>query len=560
MASSRPPISNPYAKKRKAPSGSAAPVLASTQFRQSASQNVVPNRQGHALGSSLNSTRVGLAPLDVGGNSTFSQVFGSVDETVHFQKEMEALTTSLGSKEHEERIQQRAMDRQEQQQQQKEDQKLSDRDHHVMLQPHVLYVSERQRGNGLLKHIRNVPFAYSKMVPDYIMSSTSCALFLSMKYHQLYPNYIHRRLGALKTDFTLRVLLVLVDIDDNANILLFLNKLAATQNLTLILAWTEEEAARYLETYKALHGKDASSIQKREATNYIDQVADFLTACKPLNKTDAGQLVTHFSQVKSVLAASKDELALCPGIGPIKVQKLWDAFHKPFSKKAAAERRLKQEAEELEQDLLQEEEEQQKKPRNLKHPPPANNPVQDRQESTIERLKEKNVVNKDSPQHPTPSKTDEASSSMKTSFSVTVPASGVNEKREDNTTTSMPPAPCGSERRKPQKQKIAKVSLSSFVGKVEKTNQVMDGVQPSSSSPSDIDAAVSGHMVIGTAYSRRNSKSGPAPPPPAYTQASKVVTTAAAEHSAVAGTRLSAPTDKESTMTNSPANQRPGDD
>ena len=144
---------------------------------------------------------------------------------------------------------------------------LPDRDHHILLQPHVLYVSTKQRGNGILKHIRNVPFAYSKMVPDYIMSTTRCALFLSIKYHQLFPNYIHRRLGELSTDFTLRILLVMVDAKDNANPLLFLNKLAVTHNLTLILAWTEQEAARYLETFKALDGKDASLIQKRSTRN-----------------------------------------------------------------------------------------------------------------------------------------------------------------------------------------------------------------------------------------------------------------------------------------------------
>ena len=60
---------------------------------------------------------------------------------------------------------------------------LTARDNHANLQPHVLHVSTRQRGNGLLNHIRNVPFAYSQMVPDYIMGANRCALFLSMQYH-----------------------------------------------------------------------------------------------------------------------------------------------------------------------------------------------------------------------------------------------------------------------------------------------------------------------------------------------------------------------------------------
>uniref|UniRef100_A0A7R9WTG4 ERCC1-like central domain-containing protein n=1 Tax=Craspedostauros australis TaxID=1486917 RepID=A0A7R9WTG4_9STRA len=210
-----------------------------------------------------------------------------------------------------------------------------------MLQPHVLYVSTKQRGNGVLQHIRNVPYAFTKMVPDFIMSTTQCALFLSVKYHQLYPNYIHRRLGELKSDFMLRILLVLVDVEDNVNALRFLNKLAVTHNLTLMLSWTEAEAARYLETYKALDGTDATSIQRREQNNFVDQVSEFLTASNPCNKTDSGQLLSHFRTVQSVVAASQDELATCPGLGAVKVRKLWDAFHQPFSSKQAAARQKK---------------------------------------------------------------------------------------------------------------------------------------------------------------------------------------------------------------------------
>ena len=216
---------------------------------------------------------------------------------------------------------------------------LTDRDHHVLMQPHVLYVSTKQRGNGILKHIRNVPMAFSQMVPDYLMSTSRCALFLSCKYHNLYPNYIHRRIAELRTDFVLRVLLVLVDVEDNASTLLFLNKLAVINNMTLILAWSEEEAARYLETYKAFDGKDASSIQRREQTNFVDQVADVLTAARGVNKTDSAQLLSQFSSLKAITAASMDELGLCSGMGDVKVKALHDALHKPFSTRRANQRK-----------------------------------------------------------------------------------------------------------------------------------------------------------------------------------------------------------------------------
>lgn len=124
-------------------------------------------------------------------------------------------------------------------------QALDDRRYnHAFLHAHVLHVSPKQRGNAVLKFIRNVPFQYSQIVPDFILGSNRCALFLSLKYHTLHPSYIQRRISELKNDFTLRVLLCLVDMDDNATVINTLNRTAVFHNLSLILAWSNEEAAR----------------------------------------------------------------------------------------------------------------------------------------------------------------------------------------------------------------------------------------------------------------------------------------------------------------------------
>jgi DNA excision repair protein ERCC-1 len=285
--------------------------------------------------------------------SSFSQAFDSIEDTPHYQGQIQKHTNASNNNNNpdEQRAQQRAFDAAAQQNlRETAHASMTDRDQHALLQPHVLYVSTKQRGNAVLNFIRNVPFAYSTMVPDYIMSTTRCALFLSLKYHSLYPDYIHRRIAELRTDFILRVLLVLVDTEDNANILLFLNKLAITSNMTLILAWSEEEAARYLETFKAFDGKDASIIQKKEQTHFVDQVADVLGTAK-INKTDSAQLLSQFSNLRSLMEASMDEMGLVAGMGEVKVRRLYDAFHKPFSSKAAAKRqKTRQQEEELEDD------------------------------------------------------------------------------------------------------------------------------------------------------------------------------------------------------------------
>jgi DNA repair protein Rad10 len=117
----------------------------------------------------------------------------------------------------------------------------------------AIQVSRRQTNNPLLRSIRNVPWEYAEIVPDYQMGAQTCCLFLSLRYHLLKPNYIYTRMDGLQRGFRLRVLLCLVDAEDNTKTLIDIHKVTVVNGWTLILAWSPEEAARYLETYQALH-------------------------------------------------------------------------------------------------------------------------------------------------------------------------------------------------------------------------------------------------------------------------------------------------------------------
>uniref|UniRef100_A0A3P9JYK7 DNA excision repair protein ERCC-1 n=1 Tax=Oryzias latipes TaxID=8090 RepID=A0A3P9JYK7_ORYLA len=193
-----------------------------------------------------------------------------------------------------------------------------------------IIVSPRQRGNPILKFVRSVPWEFGDVVPDYVLGQTTCALFLSLRYHNLNPNYIHERLKQLGNSFTLRVLLVQVDVKDPHHALKELARIGVMADCTLILAWSPEEAGRYLETYKSYEKKPADLLKEQVEKDYLSKVTDCLTTVKSINKTDAITLLSTFSSVEGIISASKEELVLCPGLGPQKARRLYDVLHMPF--------------------------------------------------------------------------------------------------------------------------------------------------------------------------------------------------------------------------------------
>ncbi|KAG7501551.1 DNA excision repair protein ERCC-1 [Solea senegalensis] len=195
-----------------------------------------------------------------------------------------------------------------------------------------IIVSTRQRGNPILKFVRSVPWEFGDVVPDYVLGQTTCALFLSLRYHNLNPNYIHDRLKQLGQTFMLRVLLVQVDVKDPHHALKELARICIMADCTLILAWSPEEAGRYLETYKSYEKKPADVLKEQVEKNYLSKVTDCLTTVKSVNKTDAITLLSTFSSIEGIISASKEDLVLCPGLGPQKARRLHDVLHKPFLK------------------------------------------------------------------------------------------------------------------------------------------------------------------------------------------------------------------------------------
>ncbi|XP_013911892.1 PREDICTED: DNA excision repair protein ERCC-1 [Thamnophis sirtalis] len=196
----------------------------------------------------------------------------------------------------------------------------------------AIIVSPRQRGNPILKFVRNVPWEFGEVVPDYVLGQSTCAVFLSLRYHNLNPNYIHERLRNLGKTFQLQVLLLQVDVKDPHQAVKELAKICILADCTLILAWSPEEAGRYLETYKAYEQKPADLLKEKVEQDYLSRVSDCLTSVKSVNKTDTLSLLSTFGSLANIVQASKEDLSLCPGVGPQKAKRLFDVLHEPFLK------------------------------------------------------------------------------------------------------------------------------------------------------------------------------------------------------------------------------------
>ncbi|XP_032678866.1 DNA excision repair protein ERCC-1 [Odontomachus brunneus] len=194
----------------------------------------------------------------------------------------------------------------------------------------AVLVSPKQKGNPLLKFITNVPWEFSNIVPDYVMGKTTCALFLSIRYHQLNPDYIHERLKQLGNAYNLRVLLVQIDIADPHHILKHLTRISILADITIMLAWSVEDAGKIIETYKRYEIKPPDDIMERSDSAPHQKLISALTTVRSVNKTDAMTLLSTFSTLDNIVRAQPNTLALCPGFGLHKAQKLYKALHEPF--------------------------------------------------------------------------------------------------------------------------------------------------------------------------------------------------------------------------------------
>ncbi|GFF25389.1 mating-type switching protein swi10 [Aspergillus lentulus] len=196
--------------------------------------------------------------------------------------------------------------------------------------PSAILVSTRQKGNPILNHIKLLPWEYADIPADYVVGATACALFLSLKYHRLHPEYIYSRIKALGGKYMLRIILVMVDIENHEDSLKELSKTSIINNYTLMLCWSAPEAAHYLELYKSSENAQPTAIRTQQAQSYKESLVEFVTTPKSINKSDAASLISTFGSLQNAINAQPEQISAVPGWGEKKVRQWTNAVREDF--------------------------------------------------------------------------------------------------------------------------------------------------------------------------------------------------------------------------------------
>lgn len=136
--------------------------------------------------------------------------------------------------------------------------------------------------------------------------------------------------------FKIRILLVLVDITSNQQAIREITKLALEAHVKMILAWSESDVAKYLETFKQYEHKPPDLLREKIDNDpfskvlLLNKLSNFLTQIKSLSKTDVLTLTSNYSTLKQIIDAKPEDLRSLPGFGDDKVKRVQKAFTTNF--------------------------------------------------------------------------------------------------------------------------------------------------------------------------------------------------------------------------------------
>lgn len=136
-----------------------------------------------------------------------------------------------------------------------------------------------------------------------------------------------------------------------------LTRICLLTDMTLMLAWSPEEAGKIIETYKIFEHKPPDLIMEKTESDIHNKVSNMrsditywiiihtsnivflhtqmvaaLTSIRAVNKTDASTLLANFGSLEKMIKASTHTLSNCPGLGMRKAKNINKILHTPFLK------------------------------------------------------------------------------------------------------------------------------------------------------------------------------------------------------------------------------------
>ena len=130
--------------------------------------------------------------------------------------------------------------------------------------------------------------------------------------------------------YTVRVLLCLADVLEVEENLKLLSKVAVTYGMALVICWSSQEAATYLQAFRTADTQPAEILQKRVKDDFDSQFLHVLTSIRGVNKTDVANMKEHFNSFDRIVGGSLSELTATPGLGDAKVHRIYDIMRAPF--------------------------------------------------------------------------------------------------------------------------------------------------------------------------------------------------------------------------------------
>lgn len=169
----------------------------------------------------------------------------------------------------------------------------------------MIQISTRQRGNKLIEYLSRCKVRYSaELCYDYEPTPEIGILFLSLKYHLLYGDYVYRRVEQIrekhknKAPNRVEVLLLYVDLhargceerlsDSALSGMSSLMTDFVGYKFNVLCSYSPAESAKYVESFQTNHGRGAASLQgygymvrKKQAELAADTASSILQGLAP---------------------------------------------------------------------------------------------------------------------------------------------------------------------------------------------------------------------------------------------------------------------------------------